>query len=103
MTHKQHPLGTSFTPASTADDVLAGIDLTGRNVIVTGGHAGIGLEVTRALAKAGASVTVGARDPNRAVAALAGLDGVEVGLRQRPTNGTWLAKRLARHDQQVGL
>ena len=29
MTHKQHPLGTPFTPASTADDVLAGIDLTG--------------------------------------------------------------------------
>ena len=37
MTHKQHPLGTPFTPASTADEVLAGIDLTGRNVIVTGG------------------------------------------------------------------
>jgi len=44
MTHKQHPLGTPFTPASTADEVLAGIDLTGRNAIVTGGHAGIGLE-----------------------------------------------------------
>ncbi len=78
MTHKQHPLGTPFTPASTADEVVAGIDLTGRNAIVTGGHTGIGLEVTRALAKAGASVTVGARDPERATAALAGIEGAEV-------------------------
>ena len=40
--------------------VLAGIDLRGKNVIVIGGHAGIGLETTRALAKAGAAVTVAA-------------------------------------------
>ena len=79
MTHKQHPLGTRFTPASTADEVLAGIDLGGQNAIVTGGHAGIGLEVTRALAKAGASVTIGARDPKRAATALAGVEGAEVG------------------------
>ncbi|MYQ39285.1 NAD(P)-dependent dehydrogenase, short-chain alcohol dehydrogenase family [Streptomyces sp. LamerLS-316] len=80
MTHRQHPIGSGFTAASTADDVLAGIDLTGRNVVITGGHAGIGLEATRALTKAGASVTVGARTPDRARAALAesGLDGVEV-------------------------
>ena len=79
MTHKQHPLGTPFTPASTADEILAGIDLTGRNAIVTGGHAGIGLEVTRALSRAGASVTVGARNPDRAATALAGITGIEVG------------------------
>ena len=79
MTHKQHPLGTPFTPASTADDVLDGVDLTNRHAIVTGGHAGIGLEVTRALAKAGASVLVGARDPERAAAAVAGIERVEVG------------------------
>lgn len=79
MTHKQHPLGTPFSPASTADDVLAGINLAGKNAIVTGGHAGIGLEVTRALAKAGASVMVGARDPDRAAAALGGLEKVEIG------------------------
>ena len=78
MSHNQHPLGTPFPPDATADDVLAGIDLAGRNAIVTGGHAGIGLEVTRALTKAGALVTVGARDPERAAAALAGLGRVEV-------------------------
>ena len=30
MTHQQHPIGTGFTASSTVDDVLAGIDLTGR-------------------------------------------------------------------------
>ena len=78
MTHRQHPLGSPFSAASTADEVLAGLDLTGRYAVVTGGHAGIGLEVVRALHRAGASVTVGARDVERAGAALAELKGVEV-------------------------
>ncbi|WP_437999647.1 SDR family NAD(P)-dependent oxidoreductase [Sorangium sp. So ce185] len=78
MTNKQHPIGSGFSAASTADDVLRGIDLSGKNVIVTGGHAGLGLETTRALAKAGASVTVGARDPGRAASAVAGIERVEV-------------------------
>ncbi|MEV0385029.1 SDR family NAD(P)-dependent oxidoreductase [Nonomuraea sp. NPDC050643] len=77
MTHKQHPIGSGFTAASTADEVLAGIELAGKNVIVTGGHSGIGREATRALVKAGASVTVGSRDPGRARTALAGIEGVE--------------------------
>ncbi len=79
MTHKQHPIGTGFTAAATADDVLAGLDLAGRNAIVTGGHAGIGLATTRALCKAGASVTVVARNPDMAARSLAGIAGVEVG------------------------
>jgi NAD(P)-dependent dehydrogenase (short-subunit alcohol dehydrogenase family) len=79
MTHKQQPIGTGFTAASTVDDVLAGLDLTGKNVIVTGGHSGLGLVTTRALAEAGASVTVGSRDTDRAAAAVAGIERVEVG------------------------
>ncbi|WP_129667492.1 SDR family NAD(P)-dependent oxidoreductase [Phytoactinopolyspora endophytica] len=79
MTHKQHPIGTGFTAASTVDDVLTDVDLTGTNVIVTGGHAGLGLQSTRALSKAGASVTVGSRYPDRAAAALDGIERVEVG------------------------
>ncbi|MGY2895688.1 SDR family NAD(P)-dependent oxidoreductase [Deinococcus sp. UYEF24] len=78
MTHKQHPLHTGFLAASTADEVLAGIDLAGKNVIVTGGHAGIGLETTRALSRVGASVTVGARNPDQALFALVGLERAEV-------------------------
>jgi NAD(P)-dependent dehydrogenase (short-subunit alcohol dehydrogenase family) len=74
MTQKQHPLGSGFTAASTADEVLKGIDLSGRNVVVTGGHRGIGLETVRALSKAGASVTVAMRNPDRATAELAGIE-----------------------------
>ncbi|MGW0893908.1 SDR family NAD(P)-dependent oxidoreductase [Saccharopolyspora sp. NPDC002578] len=78
MTHKQHPIGTGFTAASTADEVLDGIDLSGKNIIVTGGHVGLGLETTRALSKAGASITVGSRNPERAAPALAGIERVEI-------------------------
>ncbi|WP_327657914.1 SDR family NAD(P)-dependent oxidoreductase [Streptomyces sp. NBC_00483] len=81
MTTKQRPIGSGFTPASTADDVLADVDLTGKYAVVTGGHAGIGREVTRALAARGASVTVAARDPQHAADALAsaGIKEVDTG------------------------
>jgi NAD(P)-dependent dehydrogenase (short-subunit alcohol dehydrogenase family) len=78
MTQKQQPLGSGFTAASTAADVLEGIDLSGRNVVVTGGHVGLGLETTRALSKAGASVVVGTRNPDRAAPALEDIERVEV-------------------------
>lgn len=77
MTHRQHPIGSGFAPASTADDVVSGIDLTGKHAIVTGGNAGVGLEVSRALAKAGATVVVASRNPGRAVEALADLERIE--------------------------
>ncbi len=78
MTQKQHPIGSGFTAASTADEVLQGIDLSGTNVVVTGGHVGLGLQTTRALSKAGASVTVGSRNPDRAAPALDGIERVEI-------------------------
>jgi len=78
MTQKQQPLNSGFTAACTATDVLKGIDLSGRTAIVTGGHVGLGLETTRALSEAGASVVVGVRSPDRAAAALAGLDRVQL-------------------------
>lgn len=78
MTQKQQPLGSGFHAASTATDVLEGIDLTGRTAIVTGGHVGLGLETTRALSAAGASVLVGVRNPGRAAAAVADLERVEL-------------------------
>jgi NAD(P)-dependent dehydrogenase (short-subunit alcohol dehydrogenase family) len=74
----QAPLPSGFGVRSTATDVLAGIDLAGRNVIVTGGYSGIGVETTRALAGAGAHVTVPARTPDKARAALAGLANVDL-------------------------
>lgn len=79
MTHEQRPLGSGFGAAATAADVLADTDLSGTNVIVTGGHVGLGLQTTRALSAAGATVTVGSRHPERAATALAGIDRVEIG------------------------
>ncbi len=66
----QKPIGSGFHAKSTARDVLEGTDLAGKNVIVTGGYSGIGIETTRALAGAGASVTVPARRPDAARDAL---------------------------------
>jgi NAD(P)-dependent dehydrogenase (short-subunit alcohol dehydrogenase family) len=52
---------TPFGPQSTASEVVAGVDLTGRSAIVTGGAGGLGRETARALASAGAEVTIAAR------------------------------------------
>jgi len=53
---------TPFDASSTASDVVAGVDLTNRRAIVTGGASGIGIETARALAEAGAHVTLAVRD-----------------------------------------
>jgi NAD(P)-dependent dehydrogenase (short-subunit alcohol dehydrogenase family) len=53
---------TPFTAESTSAEVVAGIDLTGRRVIVTGGASGIGVETARALAGTGAEVTLAVRN-----------------------------------------
>ncbi|MDI1464698.1 SDR family NAD(P)-dependent oxidoreductase [Catellatospora sp. KI3] len=53
---------TPFSATSTAAEVAAGIDLTGRRAVVTGGASGIGIETARALAGAGAQVTLAVRD-----------------------------------------
>jgi NAD(P)-dependent dehydrogenase (short-subunit alcohol dehydrogenase family) len=54
---------TPFNAQSTAAEVIAGVDLTGRRAIVTGGASGIGIETARALAGAGAGVTLAVRNP----------------------------------------
>lgn len=60
---------TNFGAESTTDDVLEGVDLTGRRVLVTGGSTGLGEETSRALAARGASITMAVRDPARGDAA----------------------------------
>jgi NAD(P)-dependent dehydrogenase (short-subunit alcohol dehydrogenase family) len=57
---------TSFGKETTTDDVLEGIDLTGKVVLVTGASGGIGAETARALAAAGARVTLAARNVSKA-------------------------------------
>jgi NAD(P)-dependent dehydrogenase (short-subunit alcohol dehydrogenase family) len=56
------PITTPFKWETTAAEVVAGSDLSGNRVIVTGGASGIGLETARALAAAGAHVTLAVRD-----------------------------------------
>ncbi|MET8044094.1 SDR family NAD(P)-dependent oxidoreductase [Micromonospora sp. NPDC005215] len=53
---------TPYSARSTAAEVIAGVDLSGRRAVVTGGASGIGLETARALADAGAEVTLAVRD-----------------------------------------
>lgn len=60
----------SFHRDSTADEVLAGLDLHGRTYLITGGSAGLGMEAARALAAQGARVILTSRDEARGQAAL---------------------------------
>ncbi|MEV7533032.1 SDR family NAD(P)-dependent oxidoreductase [Streptomyces hydrogenans] len=74
----QQPLGSPFSAATTAEDVMVGRDLSGTTAVVTGGYSGLGLETTRALTAAGARVVVPARRPDVARAALRDVKGSEV-------------------------
>ncbi|MFC1402582.1 MULTISPECIES: SDR family NAD(P)-dependent oxidoreductase [Streptacidiphilus] len=60
---------TPFGFASTAAEVAAGIDLTGRRAVVTGASSGLGTETARALAGTGAEVTLAVRDTDAGEAA----------------------------------
>ena len=60
---------TSFGATSTTDDVLSGVNLKGKRILVTGVSAGIGVETARSLAAHGAQVVGAARDLNKAKAA----------------------------------
>ncbi len=62
----QRPVHSGFDATSTTDDVIRGISLKGKTVIVTGGYAGIGLETVKTLAGAGALIVVPARDIRKA-------------------------------------
>ncbi|WP_331729349.1 SDR family NAD(P)-dependent oxidoreductase (plasmid) [Streptomyces sp. NBC_00028] len=54
---------TPYGLRATAAEVIEGLDLTGRRMIVTGGASGLGAETVRALAGAGAQVTIATRNP----------------------------------------
>ncbi|MBB4804996.1 NAD(P)-dependent dehydrogenase (short-subunit alcohol dehydrogenase family) [Chryseobacterium defluvii] len=74
----QKPIHSGFNSQSTAEDVIKGIDLSGKTVIITGGYAGIGLETTRILVSAGAKAIIPARDVEKARKNLAGIENIEL-------------------------
>lgn len=74
----QRPLVTGFNARSTTEDVIEGIDLSGKIAVVTGGNAGIGLETVRTLAEAGATVIVPARDVEKAKKNLEDIPNAEI-------------------------
>ena len=62
---------STFGATSTTEDVLAGINLTGKRILITGVSAGLGIETARSLAAHGAQIIGAARDLNKAKTATA--------------------------------
>jgi NAD(P)-dependent dehydrogenase (short-subunit alcohol dehydrogenase family) len=76
MRTAQAPIHSAFNAQSTAAEIAAGHNLTGKIALVTGGNSGIGYETVKTLAAAGAQVVVGARDAGKAADQLSGLKNV---------------------------
>ncbi len=70
---------SDFGRSTTTDEVLEGMDLTGRRFVITGAATGLGRESARALAAHGAAVTVLARSEERAAGALADVEALVPG------------------------
>lgn len=97
----QQPLGTPFGPATTADTIAEGVDLSGIIAIVTGGASGIGLETARVLASRGAHVIVPARNEDAAAkvhAQVASAEVVPLDLLDRNSIDTFASHFLSRQQ-----
>jgi NAD(P)-dependent dehydrogenase (short-subunit alcohol dehydrogenase family) len=77
MPTTQQPISSGYGMRTEARDAMGGRDLSGKVAIVTGGYSGLGLETTKALAAAGATVIVPARTPEKAQKALVNIANVE--------------------------
>jgi NAD(P)-dependent dehydrogenase (short-subunit alcohol dehydrogenase family) len=71
-------MSTTFGAKTTTDEVLDGIDLTGKRILITGVSAGLGVETARALTARGAKVVGLARDLAKARTATAGIPGIDL-------------------------
>ncbi|MEM6634527.1 MAG: SDR family NAD(P)-dependent oxidoreductase [Pseudomonadota bacterium] len=66
---------TAFSKDTTTDEVLQGIDLTGKTVVITGGTSGLGQESARSMAAKGAHVVITGRNMDKAQAVAEEIDG----------------------------
>lgn len=97
----QQPVNSGFGATSTAQEVIKGINLTGKIAIVTGGYAGIGLETVRNFVASGARVIVPARDIQKAEANLKDLENIEIetmDLMDPESIDAFAARFLAKND-----
>src|SRR5258708_20086409 len=78
METRQRPIGSGYGERTTAREVAAVADLTGKQVVITGGYPGLGLETTSVIAERGAELIDGAREVGKATENLAGIRGVTV-------------------------
>jgi len=83
----------TFGATSTTEDVLSGVNLRGKRILVTGVSAGLGVETARSLAAHGANVIGTARDSAKAQAATAQIR------KDAAANGRSFRPRRTRSDQ----
>lgn len=75
---KQEPIKSKFGHFTKPIEIIKGINLKGKIAVITGGYTGVGLETTKALTSAGATVIVLARDIKRAKKNLRKISNVEI-------------------------
>ncbi|XUU61611.1 oxidoreductase [Erythrobacter sp. HA6-11] len=106
MVSPQAPIESPFGYRSTAREVAGGMDLSGKQIVVTGGYSGIGTETVSALAEAGAHVIVGARRPDAAREVLSEMSGditiLELDLSD-PASIDAFAKQVAQTIEQLDI
>jgi NAD(P)-dependent dehydrogenase (short-subunit alcohol dehydrogenase family) len=105
MHEQQLPVGSGFGAETTAQEVITGLDLHGALAIVTGGYSGLGLEITKVLSHAGATVIVPTRNPDKAALALTGMPSVEQHVLDLadPTSITAFARHILDAGRNVNL
>lgn len=97
----QQQINSGFNGTSTVHDVIKGVDLKGKTIIVTGGYAGIGLETVKTFVAAGATVIAPARNIKKAASNLAGIPNVtieEMDLMDPASINAFAEKFLATHQ-----
>jgi NAD(P)-dependent dehydrogenase (short-subunit alcohol dehydrogenase family) len=79
MSTPQSPIASGFKAETTGAEVLQDQNLAGKNIMITGGYSGLGLEMTRALSKAGAHIFVPVLSAKKAEDNLRGIANVVTG------------------------